>query len=298
MKTIAEYAKSILFVLIILQIAPPIVQSVKENYLSFLTAHTNVGRVTIDSVVTDSTFYAKTLKKFFKDPEIKAILLRIDCPGGASGSCQALFAEIQELKKRFPKPIVTVTENICASGGYYIACATDSIIASRSCLVGGVGTTLTTLFNFKELAQHWHVKTNVISAGLYKNTTNQFTDMTEEQRALLQSIADNSYLQFATDVAKTRKLSVKEKDKWANGKLFTGQQALKLHMIDKTGSYSEALKTIKSMAPIEGSVHWVDPHEETSFFDKLFGSVRSGFMESATNTVCNTLEQRYSRIQS
>lgn len=292
MKTIAEYAKSILFVLIILQIAPPILQSVKENYLSFLTAHTKVGRVTFDGIITSSTCYAKTLKKFFKDPEIKAILLRIDSPGGTSGSCQALFNEIQELKKRFPKPIITLSENICTSGGYYIACATDSIITSRSCIVGGVGTTLTTLFNFKELAQHWHIKADVISAGVFKNTTNQFTDMTEEQKAMLQSIANNSYQQFAADIAKTRKLSVKEKEKWADGKLFTGQQALALHMIDKTGSYSEALQTIKSMAPIEGSVHWIDQEEKINLFQKMFGECQS-LTQRITNHVCTTIEQRY-----
>lgn len=270
MKSLFEYVKSLLFVLIILQVAPPAIEAIKRNYLSFLTAHTKVGRVTFNGEITDSTDYARSLKKFFKDPEIKAILLRIDSPGGCAGSCQALFNEIQELKKKYPKPIVTLSENICTSGGYYIACATDSIITTRSAIIGSVGAALTTVFDFKELAQKLHIGTYSISAGTYKNSTNQFSPPTPEQLAMLQEVAESSYQQFAADVAKTRKLSLKEKEKWADGKIFTGKQALALHMIDQTGSYSQALEKIKSMAPIEGSVMWIDAYEPTNFVEQIF----------------------------
>lgn len=292
MKSIFEYAKSIFFLLIFLQIAPPLLRNIKESYTGFLTVQTKVGRITMNNVIADSTFYAKNLKAFFKDPEIKAILLKIDSPGGAAGSSQALFNEIQELKKRFPKPIIAMVENSCLSGGYYIACATDHIIATRSALVGSVGATFPTFFNFKELAKHWNIQTRVVSSGTYKATTNQFQESTPEQWAMLQKVADSSYQQFAADVAKTRKLSLKDKEQWAEGKVFTGQQAYELHMIDQTGSYSQALTKIKSMAPIEGSVEWVDPHEPISFFERIFGDSIPTF-KSATDKICSTVEQRY-----
>lgn len=292
MKTIAEYAKSIFFVLILLQVAPPLLRNIKENYQSFLTPHSKVGRITIDSMITDSTLYAKNLKIFFKDPEIKAILLKIDCPGGVSGSCQALFEEIQTLKKRFPKPIITLSESICASGGYYIACASDAIITARSCLVGSVGVALTTLFNFKELAQQYHIKLHNISAGTYKNATNNFHDLTPEQEAMLKGLADDSYEQFTLDVSKTRKLTLKERDKWADGKIFTGQQALELHMIDMTGSYSDAVAKLKALAPIEGSIEWVDPQEDVSFIERMFGFPRKTLVKSLINQLNCALQEK------
>lgn len=279
MKTLSEYAKSIFFLLIFLQFVPPLLKALKEQYGTLLKVHTNVGKINFDTAIMDSTFYAKHLKAFFKDPDIKAILLSIESPGGAAGSCQALFNEIQELKKRYPKPIICLSENMCTSGAYYIACATDKIICTRSALVGSIGTTLTTLFNLKELAQNWHINTETISAGAYKNATNQFTTLTPEQKTMLQSVADSSYEQFTADVAKARKISLTNKDEWANGKIFTGEQALALHLIDMNGSYSQAVATLKSMAPIEGSINWIEPQEKLSFLDRLTGASNRPFVK-------------------
>jgi protease IV len=292
-KTIIQYAKLAIFGLILLHIGPGILKNFKEHYVDSSTLKTKVGRITLDAVITDSTEYNKNLKKFFKDPEIKAILLKIDCPGGVTGSCEAIFSEIQELKKKYPKPIITLTETICASGGYYIACATDCIIAARSTLIGGVGTTFTTLFNFKELMDQWHVKAHVIAAGSYKDATNQFSVTTPEQLAMLQDIANDSYHQFASDVAKARKISLQQINQWAEGKIFTGNQALALHMIDMTGSYSHAVEKLKTIAPIEGSIEWVDPVKKTGLLNSVLGLESTTIIGSLTNQVCQTIEQRY-----
>lgn len=293
MKTLIQYAKLAIFGLILLHIAPIILKNFKEYYIDSSTLKTKVGRVTVNSVITDSTEYNKNLKKFFKDPEIKAILLKIDCPGGVTGSCEAIFSEIQELKKKYPKPIITLTETICASGGYYIACSTDYIIAARSTLIGGVGTTFTTLFNFKDLAEQWHIKTHVIAAGAYKDATNQFSPTTPEQLAMLQDLANDSYHQFASDVAKARKISLQQINQWAEGKIFTGNQALALHMIDMTGSYSHAVEKLKTMAPIEGSIEWIDPEKKGGIINSVLGIESTSIISYLTNQVCQTIEQRY-----
>lgn len=293
MKSFSEYVKTIFFIILLLQIAPPILRNVKENYLAFLSPHTKIGRITFDCTITDSTPYAKNIKHFFKDPDIKAILLKIECPGGVTGSCQALFNEIQELKKKYPKPVVALTENICASGGYYIACASDHIIAARASLVGSIGSTFSTFFNAKELAESWHIHPYTISSGKYKNVTDHFTPPTPEQLAMLQSVSDNIYMQFTADIAKARKLSLKEKDTWADGKIFTGQQALQLHMVDEVGSYSQTLNKIKSLAPVEGHVEWIDPIESTSFFENFIG--KKPFIGYLANQICSILETLYIR---
>lgn len=234
-------------------------------------------------MITDSEPYATQLKTFFEDREVKAIVVKIESPGGFAGSCQALFTEIQELKKQHPKPIIALVENMCASGGYYVACSTDHIIATKASLIGSIGAVFQTFFNAKNLAAQWHIQTYNISAGKFKGAMNNFETPTPEQIAMLQQIADNEYLQFATDVAKTRKLSLNDKDIWAEGKVFTGQQALELHLIDEAGSYFQVTQYIKKVAPIEGSIEWVDPQEHLSFLERLTGtSGRIPFVTSLT----------------
>jgi protease-4 len=264
--------------------------------MNITTVKNKVARVTIDSMITDSEPYAEQLKTFFEDTNIKAIVVKIESPGGIPGSCQALFTEIQELKKQHPKPIIALVENMCASGGYYVACSTDHIIAAKSSLIGSIGAVFQTFFTVKDLAAQWHIQTYTVSAGKYKNAMNHFEAPTPEQLAMLQQVADSVYLQFATDVAKTRKLSLNDKDVWAEGKIFTGQQALDLHLIDETGSYFQVIEYIKKTALIEGPLEWVDPTETVSLLERLMGS--SGRVPFVATLVQNCATQIKKELQS
>ncbi len=315
MSRLVDYAKNIFWLLVFLNVVPPLLTGIKRTYGEFLTPSTKVAQLTIDAPLTDSAWYRSQLHAFFKDPEIKAILLKIESSGGSSGTAQALFQEIQELKKVYPKPIITLTENICTSGAYYIACATDCIIASPSALVGTIGARLSTIFDVKNFLEQWKINTHVITAGTYKGAGDPCATLTPEQAAMLQDIAQNIYEQFAYDVAITRKLSLKKKDEWANGKLYSGQQALNLGLIDATGSYTTAINHLKARALIENEISWVEPEHPfsmssfienltdptqkfTSPYLKLFSVLSSARSELGADVIRTVPFQGYSNTQS
>lgn len=245
MAKLSEYVKNFFFILLILQFAPAVLKNIKKQWIDNLEPKNHVGLITINQPIFSSSHYSKQLQKYFKDPNIKAILLKIDSGGGAAGTTQALALEISQLKKDFPKPIVTYSENICTSGAYYIASMTDHIVATGSSLIGNIGSKLSTQFKLNQLLLDYKVDTLSIATGDYKDCLNPFTTTTEEQKAMLQQLSDDSYQQFVKDVAKQRHLPVQQKDNWANGKLFTGSDALKQKLIDCVGNQSTAIDYIK-----------------------------------------------------
>ncbi|MFA5998741.1 MAG: signal peptide peptidase SppA [Candidatus Babeliales bacterium] len=245
MAKFTDYLKNIFWVLLILQFASPVFKTVKKQLSEYSEPKNKVGFLNFQSVIKSSNRWNKQLKKFFKDPEVKAILIKMDCPGGAAGSSQAICQEILYLKKQYPKPIITYTENVCASGAYYIAATTDYIIATNSSLVGSIGAKLSTQIKVKELLKDWKIQTYDIASGNYKNAGDPLSDMTEEQKTMLKDIVNESYEQFASDIAKYRHLPIAQKDIWANGKIFTGNEALKLKLVDEIGNQTTALEYIK-----------------------------------------------------
>jgi protease IV len=297
MAKMSDYLKNIFFILLLLQFAPPLLQSLKKQYGKFLEPHTKVGYLSIKGLIMNSSWYIHSLKKFFEDKEIKAILLFIESPGGAAGSAEAIAHEIELLKKEYPKPIITLSENIVASGGYYIASSTDYIITPPSALVGSVGVFIPGRFKLQDFIEGHKIYYNVIKSGDYKALGDPFINPTPEQNALLQSVADSSYTNFITHVSKHRpKLSLDTAPTWANGKIFTGTQALKLNLIDQVGSKSDTIKKIKEMAIIEGKISWVKPKKTTGFWSLLssdYGNNNDSFMTKMINDICLVLEERY-----
>jgi signal peptide peptidase SppA len=271
MAKFSEYLKSILLIVIILQLTPLLLKGARTYYKKFTEPKTKVAVVPITEEIDSTSKYAKQFRKFIKDPEIKAIVLHIDSPGGSSGSSQALFQEINELKKEHVKPVIAFTENYCASGAYYIAAAADYIIAQPSTLVGNIGVYIG-FASFQGLLDQLKVKYNTIETGKFKGAGLRYKDMTPDQRSMLQSITDDSYAQFVEDVAHQRhKLTGVSPTLWAEGKTFTGRQALKLGLVDELGPQSTLIRAIKAKAPIEGEIEWVYPPQPgilASFFER------------------------------
>lgn len=277
----SRFITGLFLLLIFLQVAPSLVKNIKKQYERMLVPKTNIGVIKISGVLNSSDYYNKYLNKYFKDNDIKAILLQIDCVGGASGTSQAIYSEILSLKVKHNKPIVALVENVCASGAYYIACATDHIIAAPSAIVGSIGTSFQFLFQLREFIENFKVKYKSLTAGKYKSTTDPFVDITPDQEKMLRDVLQNSYEQFVNDVSKSRKLKLETKDKWAEGKLFTGAQALELGLIDSVGSAFNAIQIIRDRAIIEEKeeIIWVKPPVETSF-SRFFGESNEDEQES------------------
>jgi len=289
--------KNIFFFLLFLQLAPALLMGVKKQFSRYVEQKTSVAIVEIKGILTNSNDYNKQLHKYFSDPEIKAILIKMECPGGASGTSAAIFNEIRELKKEHPKPIVTLVENLCASGGYYIASATDRIIAPQAAIVGSIGAAMNYMFKLRDFVEQFKIHYTPITAGDFKCMTDPFCDLTPEQRALLQGVVSDTYEQFTQDVAQQRNLVLNQAPNWANGKIFTARQALKLGLVDEIGSASTAVKAIKELALIDGEIEWIkqdEPHGLLRMFggshqDDHDGSMFGEFM----NALCDTVEHRY-----
>lgn len=304
MARVTDYLKNIFFIIILLQIAPPIIQGFIKNYTHLLESQTKVAYLPIKGILYDSTHYVHYLRKYFKDNDIKAILLRIECPGSAAATGEIIAHEIELLKKEFPKPIITLCENICTSGAYYIASSTDHIIAAPSTFVGSIGATIPYQFRFDKLIKQYNVEYKEISSGEYKNCTDPFVETTPEQLAMLQSLSDDSYQNFVAHVAQHRhKLSKEKAQEWANGKIFTGNQGLKIGLIDQIGSQSDAITKIKELAIVVGEIEWVKPEPKgglLSLFstDREDGSeLQTSVVNSTLDHICTYLETRYSHAR-
>jgi protease IV len=257
--------------IILLPLIPFIVSGIQQLYNRYIDPRLQVGVLPVKGILYDSNYYTKQLNRFFKDDAIKAILLKIECPGSASGTGQAIYNELIELKKVYGKPVIVLVENVCASGGYYIASTADHIIASPMALIGSIGVAVPYLFNLKEFTEYYKIKYIPMASGEYKNSTNPFTNITLQQKQMLQSVIDDSYEQFAIDVAEQRNLSLDTKNTWANGKIFNGRQALKLGLIDELGSITQASQAIKERIKITGDIKWINAPSKTGIWALLGG---------------------------
>jgi protease-4 len=290
--------KNILYIILIFSFAQPLIKSIKSMYYKSLEPHTKVGYLEINGILVDSQHHLKHLKRFFKDHDIKAILLKIESMGGIAGTSQVLFHELSELKKEFPKQVIVVTENACLSGAYWLACAADYIVASPVAWVGSIGTSIPFRFKLKDFINEHKIRYESTQAGMYKAATDPFLDTTPEQEAMFQELCNQTYEEFTQSIMSRRsKLSLTTVENWANGKVFTGRQAAKLGLIDKIGSMIDAVAWIKEKALIEGTIEWVKP-PKSSIVESLFvrnehDEEPSSVMNRLANALCTCVEQHY-----
>ncbi len=232
-----------------------------------------VGVVPIDGVITASKDTVEQLESFGKDPSIKAVVLRIDSPGGGVASSQEIFGAILELKKK--KKVVASLGSIAASGGYLIACAADRIVSNPGTITGSISAIMH-FANAEELMKKIGVRATVIKSGKFKDIGTPARGMTDEERELLQDLVDDIYDQFLDSVAVSRKLSKDTVRTFADGRVFSGRRAMKLGLVDELGDLTAAVRVAGGMAGIKGDpeVVW-PPKKRSSLFDYLLQDTRS-----------------------
>lgn len=237
--TLVDAVKSIFFGFLILIIAPLAWQELTYQYTNFFDIRAQVGVIPIQGIIADSSCYIQQLQIFFANPDIKAILLTFDDPQPISGSAETIYTQIQALKRQYPKPVIGFIENICIANGYWIACAADYLIAPGSSLIGAIGTLLPSTTSYQACV-------NIMDEA--------------QQKELLPPIRQDLYQQSIHMVAQARKVSLAKTDQWADSKIFTGQQAYKLHLIDEIGSWQRVITILKQKALIEGDIKWIYRH--------------------------------------
>jgi protease-4 len=203
----------------------------------------------IQGVILDSQPYLDSLSKIKKDDGIKAIVLRIDSPGGAVGPSQEIYSEILKLREK--KPVIATLGSVGASGGYYIACAAQKILANPGTITGSIGV-IAQFVSYKQLLKWAKLDVEVIKSGEFKDVGSPFKKMTETEKQYMQQLIDNVYSQFKLAVSKARGIDSKEMDKIADGRIFTGEQAKNLKLIDELGTLSDAISLAGSLSGIKG----------------------------------------------
>ncbi len=236
-----------------------------------------VGIVRVEGVIisgeptsplaTDGNAYSQRvidhLRQAQKDFEVKAILLRINSPGGSVVGSDEIY---QVLRDEIDKPVVVSMGELAASGGYYIAAGADWIIANPATLTGSIGV-IATVINTQDLLDKVGVDVTVIKSGKLKDAGSAFREMTPEEQALWQKIIDEAYEQFVGVVAEGRGMPREEVRKLADGRVYTGRQALELGLIDELGNLSDAVQVAADLGSIEGKPRIIEYGRRPSFWD-------------------------------
>jgi protease-4 len=245
-----------------------------------------VGVVSIEGLITGggqvSPFFGATagsdhitslLRQAAKDRSLKALVVRVDSPGGSAAASQEIYQAVQEYKRDAKKPVVASMSDVAASGGYYVAAPCDKIVALPATLTGSIGVIMETM-EYHELLKKIGVSANALTSGPHKDMGSPFRAMTPEERGIFKAMIDDVYDQFVTAVADGRKMDKAKVRKLADGRVYTGRQAKAVGLVDELGTFHDAIRTAAKMAGIkeEPTVKFFG---KMTLFEALFGQVRA-----------------------
>jgi len=200
------------------------------------------------------------------NPSVKAILIRVNSPGGSAAASQEIYEEV----KKGEKPVVVSVSEVCASGAYYISSAADRIIANRSSSVGSIGV-ITQIPNYEGLFEQLGIKYTTIKQGEFKDVGSPDRPITEEETRMLEAQLKEVYEQFISDVADSRDMKIGEVRKLATGWVFLGTEALDLGLIDEIGNYKDAIDAAAKLGGIEGEPNVIKQESGYSLIDLIMG---------------------------
>src|SRR5262245_21315341 len=250
----------------------------------FIGSGERIAVIPVEGVINDQM--AKTvnrhLKQYGEDSRIKAIILRVDSPGGGVSASQEIYREVKRVKEEKKKKVVVSMASVAASGGYYIACPADKIFANPGSVTGSIGV-IAEWLNFKNLADWAKVKPVVFKSGEFKDTGSPTRDLTEREKQYFQGMIDELYRQFVEAVTQGRQgrgsegneLNAERVKTLADGRVYTGESALKFGLIDAIGNYEDSVKETAKMVGIKGEPQIVTPpkpREGISIWDLLLGA--------------------------
>jgi len=215
--------------------------------------------VEIKGIISDSRTVIKHLDGFLEDAKVKALVLRINSPGGAVGPSQEILREVEKIRQK--KKVVASLGTVAASGGYYIASGADLIMANKGTATGSIGVIMQ-FTNVEGLTKKLGLDFYNLKAGRYKDVGTPFRAMTKEEQAYLQSLIDNIYQQFLTDVARNRKLPLEKLKALAEGRVYTGEEAKAIGLVDEFGNLPDAIDKAGRLGGIKGKVEAVYPEKE------------------------------------
>ncbi len=209
-----------------------------------------IGVIDLNGTITSSSDFISLLEHYKDDSYVKAVIIRVNSPGGEVAPSQAIYEEIMKFRKH--KKVIVSMGSVAASGAYYISSAADEIVAEPGSLTGSIGVIME-MPNIYPLMKKIGVSYNYIQSGPYKDIGTPFKEMTPAQRDKLQEVVMNVYGQFVSAVAKGRNLKAGYVKSLANGMIYSGDQALRYHLVDKLGDFNDAIDVAKKISGIKGT---------------------------------------------
>ena len=238
-----------------------------------------VGIVELTGNITSSRDIIHSLKRFRENSSIKAIVIRIDSPGGAVGPAQEIFREIRKTVKT--KKVIASMGSVAASGGYYVAAGANGIIANPGTITGSIGVIMG-FANFQELLRKIGMVPVVIKSGQYKDIGSPVREMTKDERSILQNLSNQIHRQFIVDIADGRGMDLSKVEAIADGRIFTGEEAKNLGLIDRLGNLEDAIEWAGRMGGIKGKISAV-------YVPKKKFSILNFIAESSVKEIVNMM---------
>jgi protease-4 len=232
-----------------------------------------IGVVDLDGVILSPQPIVGQLKKFGDDSSIKAIIIHVNSPGGGVAASEEIYREVKRIRDEKKKRIVVSIETVGASGAFYVASASNKIYADQGSIVGSIGV-IAQWVNYGDLLKWAKLKDVVIKTGEFKDTGNPSRDLTPNEQAYMQALIDNMFGQFIQAVADGRKMKFDDVKAIANGKVWTGEQALSMKLIDQVGDFEAAVSDTAKSVGIKGEPTLVRPdRDRKTMLDLLTGDI-------------------------
>jgi len=232
-----------------------------------------IAVVDLEGVIMSPKDTVEQLRKFGDDSSIKAIIIHVNSPGGGAAASEEIYREVLRIREVKKKRIVASIETVGASGAYYVSSATNKIFADQASIVGSIGV-IAEWYNYEELLKWAKLQAIVLKAGEFKDTGSPVRPMTPAERAYMQGLIDNMHGQFIHSVAEGRHMKDAEILPLADGKVWTGEQAMPLKLIDQIGDFRAAIADTAKSVGIKGEPTLVHPEKgRKNVLDLLFGDV-------------------------
>jgi protease-4 len=232
-----------------------------------------IGVVDLEGVILSPQPVVGELKRFADDTSIKAIILHVNSPGGGVAASEEIYREVKRIREEKKKRVVVSIETVGASGAYYIASASNKIYADNGSIVGSIGV-IAEWVNYGDLLKWAKLKNIVFKTGEFKDTGNPARDLTPAEQAYMQSLIDNMFGQFVQAVADGRSMKFDDVKAIANGKVWTGEQALSMKLIDNVGDFEAVVKDTAKSVGISGEPTLVHPEKDRrTLLDLMLGDV-------------------------
>lgn len=250
----------------------------------------NIAIVELEGAIESSRETIKQLKKYEKSDSVKAIVFRVNSPGGVVGASQEIYDEVKRIQAE--KPIVVSMGDMAASGGYYVSAPATKIVANAGTITGSLGVIISFPV-IDEMLKNWNIRWEIIHAGENKAVGSPFEKMSPEERKILQDLVDDTHALFIGAVSEGRKIDEEKVRAFADGRIFSGKRAKELGLVDSLGSLEEAIRVAAELVKIKAKdLKPIYPRKEENWFD---GALKGAMENVLTRHTFPKLEYTLSR---